>query len=185
MKVYFYSGGENINSYLLVDESTKEAIIVDPTNIEEHLISKIEEEHFLLKLALITNPNIDAIVTGLSALKRIYDFDVSSSNNQQKHAKYKTNMRRSINKLGGSRIEILPLKLNCEDFYMYKVGNVIFTGMVFLDGFFYRNGLSFIEKSWFNKIRKLLSGLDEHTFLFPLSGPPTTIKTMKFYTTFL
>ena len=182
MKVYFYSGGENINSYLLVDEITKDAIIVDPTDIEEHLISKIEEEHFLLKLALITNPHIDAIITGLSALKKIYEFDVFSTNSQKK-IKYETNKEQCINKFGSAVIEAFPLKLNCENIYMYKVDNVIFTGMAFLDGFFHRKDLSFIEKSWFNKIRDLLLGLDEHTFLFPLSGPPTTIKTIKFYTT--
>lgn len=179
MKVYFYSGKDNINSYLLINEITKDAIIVDPTNISEHLIFKIEQEHFLLRLALITNPQIEAIVTGLSALKKIYDFDIFCGK-EQKKTKHRTDMMQPINKFGSMSIEVFSSKLNCDDICMYKIDNVIFTGMVLLDSFF-RGESSFVEKSWINKIREMLFGLDEHIFLFPLSGPPATIKAMKFY----
>ena len=52
MKVYFHLNlGGFSNCYLIVNEETNEAIIVDPGHITEELISQIEDNH--LKLVAI------------------------------------------------------------------------------------------------------------------------------------
>ena len=49
MKVYFHLNIEGFsNCYVVVNEKSKEAIIIDPGKITKELISQIEEQHLKL-----------------------------------------------------------------------------------------------------------------------------------------
>ena len=63
MKIYFYSCKKNINSYLIIDETSKEAILIDPCDIVQYFIEKLENTKCILKAVCVTNSNIEEIKT--------------------------------------------------------------------------------------------------------------------------
>ena len=177
-----------MNSYFLLDENTKQGLIIDPTRITRHFIKKIETQGCKLALALLTNIHIKEINDGVSNLKRLYDFSVYSPSS--------LSLVKNVNSLEGSRkpsdkfslsslcIECFFIKHSYEDICIYKIGNAIFTGIVFLDSILEIKYPSFIEEVTHDRIKELLFSFEESSLCFPLSGPPITIKAMKFYSNF-
>ena len=73
MKIYFHLNIEGFsNCYLVVNEESKEAIIVDPGRMTKELISQLEEQHLKLVAVLITH-NHGSHVHGLKTLRKIYN----------------------------------------------------------------------------------------------------------------
>ena len=179
MKLYFYSSRANINSYFIVNEdvNSKDGILIDPTHINEHFIEKIESEGVLLKLVLLTNANHPYILHGIRSLQKIYNFEIFSLSAREQ-------MKRGqsfIYENGSFQIEAYPIKMNGKDVCMYKIGTLLFTGLPFLDGFLLPSDPSFLEKIERERLKDFWLSLSEQTLCFPLSGPPFTIKTFKFY----
>ena len=195
MKLYFYSSKININSYLVVYETAssedtvssieKGGILIDPIHINEHLISKIENEGVTLKLVLLTNSHLDKTNHGLLSLKKIYNLRTFFLNESMK-LKDRFELHKILNREKefeeSLKIEAFPFTENGSDICMYKIGNMLFTGFSLLKCFLYPDNLSLIEKIEKERIKDFLLSLTEETFCFPLSGPPFTIKTFKFYT---
>ena len=179
MKLYFYSSRANINSYFIVNENanSKDGILLDPTHINEHFIEKIESEGVLLKLVLLTNANHPYILHGICSLQKIYNFQTFSLSAREQMKRGQS----SIYESGSFQIETYPIKMNGKDVCMYKIGMLLFTGLPFLDSFLLPSDPSFLEKIERERLKEFLLNLDEATVCFPLSGPPFTIKTFKFY----
>ena len=73
MKIYFHLNIEGFsNCYLVVNEESKEAIIVDPGRMTKEIISQLEEQHLKLVAVLITH-NHGSHVHGLKTLRKIYN----------------------------------------------------------------------------------------------------------------
>ena len=73
MKVYFHLNIEGFsNCYVVVNEKTKEAIIIDPGKVTSNLISQLEENHLKLVAILVTH-NHGSHVHGLKTLRKIYN----------------------------------------------------------------------------------------------------------------
>ena len=87
MKVYFHLNlGGFSNCYIVVNEKTSEAIIIDPGKITEEIISRIEDNHLKLVAVLITH-NHGSHAGGLHTLRKIYspkilaaDWEVAGEN---------------------------------------------------------------------------------------------------------
>ena len=59
MKVYFHLNlGGFSNCYIVVNEKTSEAIIIDPGKITEEIISRIEDNHLKLVAVRLHDVNI-------------------------------------------------------------------------------------------------------------------------------
>ena len=188
MKLYFYSAKSNMNSYFILDENTKEGLFIDPTTINQHFIKKIEIEGCKLSLALLTNTHIKEINNGISSLKTLYDFPVYSPYSLSKIKNVRDSQKdiKACDKfyLSSLCVECFSIRHSYEDVCIYKIGNAIFTGIVFLDNILPVKTPSFIEEITHKRIKELLFSFDETSFVFPLSGPPSTIKALKFYSNF-
>lgn len=189
MKVYFYYGKDAINTYFLVNEKEKEGIIIDPAIINEHIIKKIEEEKIKLKSAFLTNSNINIVNESLEAFLKIYTFKTYSpcsilekiALDDMKIFNVSNLKESKILKAGSFKINVFFLKPHYNYVCMYKIENALFIGSALLEFFLPQKDLSFTEKIEQKRISNLLQGFDEKTIIFPLSGPPTTVKTIKFY----
>ena len=194
MRVYFYSSKTNINSYFLVNEgeknretdnkefAKKEGLLLDPTHINEHFIEKIENEGVLLKMVLLTNARHPKILHGVNTLKKVYHFqNFCSQNFPTSQIGFEKSPQSSIYTDDGFEIVAYPVKMKGHDVCMYKIGTTLFTGLPFLSGFMLPSNPSFLEKIERERLKEFLFSLKESTFCFPLSGPPFTIKTFKFY----
>ena len=72
MKIYLHLKNEKLtNCYLVVNEETKQALIIDPCKISNTLISQIEAGNYDLVAVLITHKH-ENHYRGLKTLKKIY-----------------------------------------------------------------------------------------------------------------
>ena len=73
MKIYFHLNIDGFsNCYVIANENSKEAIIVDPGKMTKEIITQLEEQHFKLVAVLITH-NHGSHVHGLRTLRKIYN----------------------------------------------------------------------------------------------------------------
>jgi len=168
MKIYFYSCKKNINSYLIIDETSKEAILIDPCDIVQYFIEKLENTKCILKAVCITNSNIEEIKRGVKNWQNIYDFFVFEASNL---------FGRSIDcikpiQLSSINMVAFFIKAHSRSSCMYKIENALFIGQSLL--------ASILQPFSLNKTKNKLQGIDENTIIFPLSGPPTTAKNLLF-----
>lgn len=169
MKIYFYSCKKNINTYLLINESSKEAILIDPSDIPKYFIERIENEHILLKAVCITNQNIEEVKRGLKTWQNIYAFQTFE---QSSLFNGTLDCLRTI-QFSSFNMEVFSIKNRNETFCMYKFENALFTGQSLLASIFQFSFLNEIA------IKDKMEDFDEQTMLFPFSGPPTTLKTLR------
>ena len=72
MKIYSHlNAGSFSNTYLISNEATGEAIIIDPAKISEELINQIEDNNLKLVALLVTH-NHGSHVSGIKNLLKIY-----------------------------------------------------------------------------------------------------------------
>ena len=71
----FLAGPIGTNCYLLINEKTKEAVIVDPASCPDYMMNYIKTEEIKLKAVLLTHAHFDHIM-GLDGLLREYDIPV-------------------------------------------------------------------------------------------------------------
>lgn len=169
MKIYFYSCKKSINSFLLINEASKEAILIDPTDIIEHFVKKLENEHYILKAVCITNSNIEEVKSGVQIWQSIYNFKSFEHSNLFSDSIEST----KIFQFSSFDIEAFSIKHNVKNFCMYKIENVLFTGESLLASIF--------QSSSFNEliIKDKMKDFDEHIIIFPFSGPPIALKTLR------
>ena len=67
----FVTGIISTNCYILSNEETKEAVIVDPANLSRKMVSYIEEEALTVKAVLLTHAHFDHIM-GIDKIVAMY-----------------------------------------------------------------------------------------------------------------
>ncbi|MCR5189275.1 MAG: MBL fold metallo-hydrolase [Treponema sp.] len=179
MKVYFHLNiGGFSNCYLIVNEETNEAIIIDPGHITEELISQIEDNHLKLTAVLITH-NHGTHVGGLKTLRKIYnpkiyaaDWEVAGNDTCVISGDGKTRIAKML-----VRYMILPG--HSSDSVVYNIGNILFTGDVLSAGELGTTNSSYSEYILRSNIeQKIYSQLDD-VVVMPGHGPPSTLGAIK------
>lgn len=175
MKIYFYLNIEGFsNCYLIVNELTREAIIVDPGIITPTIIENIENGGYSLAGVLITH-NHGSHVHGLKTLRKIYapkifaaDWEIAGND---------TSVLRDegIIQVAGLTVSYMSLPGHTPDSIIYKIGSVIFTGDVISAGKIGSSNNKFSEKTLISNIKQKILSQQEDTVLMPGHGPPTTV----------
>ena len=99
MKVYFHLNPMGFsNCYLVVNEKSKEVILIDPGKVTEEIITQVEENQYKLTAILITHNN-GSHAQGLKTLTKIYspkiygaDWDIAGNEHNNRRRK-NTNSR--------------------------------------------------------------------------------------------
>lgn len=71
----FVTGIIGTNTYVLYDENTKEAVLVDPAACPKKLMNFIQEEGLDMKAVLLTHGHFDHIM-GIQDFRKVYDVPV-------------------------------------------------------------------------------------------------------------
>jgi len=174
-KIHLYHTKIKINSYFLA--CSKEGFIIDPADISEQFVEKIEGEKIDLKKVLLTNPLHPQILRGKGSLAKVYHFDEFSYDVVDHREILPTRVYNN----GNFYIDAHPIRLMGKNICMYKIGGALFVGLPFLDCFMLPKKPSFLEKIGINRLKDFLCSTSESTLCFPLAGPPFTIKAFKFY----
>lgn len=183
MKMYFHLNLEGFsNCYLIVNEITKEAIIVDPGIVTSQIIENIEMGGYKLTSVLVTH-NHGSHVHGLQTLQKIYNLEIYAADWEV--AGEKTNVLRDegIIQTAGLTVGYMSLPGHTPDSMVYKIGNILFTGDVISAGKIGSSNTFFSKKALIKNIHQKILSQQEDTILMPGHGPPTTVGAEKLFNT--
>ena len=175
MKIYFHLNLEGFsNCYLVVNELTKEAIIVDPGIVTSQIIENIELCGYKLTSVLVTH-NHGSHVHGLQTLQKIYDLQIYAADWEVAGEKTFVLRDEGIIQTAGLTVGYMSLPGHTPDSMVYKIGNVLFTGDVISAGKIGSSTNKFSEKALIKNIQQKILSQQEDTILMPGHGPPTTV----------
>lgn len=181
MKIYFHlNPGGFSNCYVIVNEKNKQAIIVDPGQVNESLIQQIEDAEYKLVGVLITH-NHGTHVKGLQTLQKIYNPTILAADWDV--AREKTTVITGDGKirLAGMLVHYMALPGHTSDSVVYKIGNVIFTGDVVTAGTIGSTSSSYSEFILKSNIEKKIYSQTDETIIMPGHGPLTTVGALKHF----
>ena len=177
MKVYqHYSLYGFSNVYLVGNDATKEALVVDPAEMNASLLGHIEKNGYNLKAVLVTH-NHSHHVRGLKTLLKIYDARIYGASAQI--AGFPSVALRDGETVAtcGFDVQVLSVPGHSPDSLVFRVEGVLFTGDALHAGLIGKTLSSYNAVTLAEMLRtKVLSQADEYVIL-PGHGPPSTVAT--------
>ena len=179
MKVYFHlNEGGFSNCYLVVNEISNQAIIIDPGKITKEIIARIEDNHLNLAAVLITH-NHGSHADGLKTLRKIYSPKVFAADWTVAANDTTVITGDGTTQIEGMQVSYLSIPGHTADSVVYSIGSILFTGDGLLSGEIGKTNSSYSEYILRSNIEhKIFSQLDS-TILMPGHGPPTTLGAAK------
>ena len=202
MKINRYIAGPiDANNYLVWDEISKDAVLIDCSDYVEEIIQKIKEEQLNLKYILITHGHFDHVL-GLNAMNSVLNTKIGISSTDsdllknigemcelfgipaQEPQKYdffvdSADLNLSI---GNIPIKIILTPGHTQGGVSYLIGNTVFTGDTLFYGSYGRVDLPGGDfQAIKNSLKEVLFKLDSNTVAYPGHGDSTTIEFEKKY----
>jgi glyoxylase-like metal-dependent hydrolase (beta-lactamase superfamily II) len=181
MKLFFhYCSFGFSNCYVLGDEknnaqSPGEAIIIDPGNMDEHILKSIEHNNFHLRAVLVTHDHIGH-VHGLRTLKRIYNAEIFAVN--RVILDHRTTLVRDGDKIniGPFKVEVISIPGHSADSAVYLIGTLLFTGDALTAGMVGQTASAYGAATQMGKLRSRLLALPGDYTVLPGHGPPSSLE---------
>ena len=179
MKIYSHLNLSGFsNCYIVVNEKVNEAIIIDPGEITEEIISQIEDNHLKLSSVLVTH-NHGSHVAGIKTLRKIYtpkiyaaDWEIAGNDTTVITGDGKIKTAKMI-------VHYMSIPGHTSDSVVYQIGNVMFTGDVLFAGSIGTTNSSYSEFILRTNIEQKIFSQQHATVLMPGHGPPTTLGAAK------
>lgn len=179
MKIYYYFNSmDYATSYLVVNEKTASAILIDVGVFSEKLLKKIEGEKLRLKALLLTD-NSKSKTQGLKSLLRVYDPQIYAAD--WYIAREKTTVISGHGKLeiAGMAVHYFSLPGVSSDSMVFHIENALFTGSTLSAGKTGETASSFSKKLLEKNIDKKIFSLSPFSVIFPSEGPITSVASEK------
>ncbi|WP_407424968.1 MBL fold metallo-hydrolase [Treponema sp.] len=180
MKIYLHMNFSTLtNSYLVVNEETKKALIIDPCQISKDIITQIEDGGYNLEAALVTHKH-KSHISGLKTLKKIYDISTYAADTEVS-SDLNLIQGDGVIKVAGLKIEYFSVPGHSSDSIVYKIGNTIFTGDVIFAGRVGSSSCNYTKTRLCNGIRTKLFSLGDEITIMPGHGPLTSVGAEKHF----
>ena len=153
----------------------REAIIIDPGNMDSEVLNFIEKNSYELKAVLITHDHPHH-VQGLKTINRIYGAEIYAIN--PIIDEHRTTLLRDgdIVNIGSFNTEVISIPGHSADSAVYKIGRLLFTGDTLGAGLVGKTASTYAAVTQASALRnKILSLPGEYTIL-PGHGPPTSLE---------
>lgn len=181
MTVFFHYALHGFaNVYLVGNDETGEALIVDPAAFTLGLLDFIEGKSYSVKAVLVTH-NHAHHVDGLKTLLKIYDAEVYSSNSML--GDLPCRMVRD-----GDRLDICGLEVGAvsvpghsADSIAYRIGKLIFTGDALHAGLIGKTLSQYGNRLLREQLSKKILNQADDCIVLPGHGPPSTVGAEKIY----
>ncbi len=181
MTVFFhYSVHGFANVYLVGNDVTMEAVIIDPAAFTLHLLNFIEDKRYAVKAVLVTH-NHAHHVDGLGTLLRIYEAQVFSSNANLGDIPCRMVADGERFSVCGLDVEALSVPGHSADSLVYRFDKLVFTGDALHSGMIGKTLSQYSNRLLKEQLARKVLCLPDDTMLFPGHGPPTTIAAEKLY----
>ncbi|HPD79902.1 MAG TPA: MBL fold metallo-hydrolase [Spirochaetales bacterium] len=181
MKLYFhYSLYGFSNVYLLANDETKEAIIIDPAEFDTNLLNFIEKYNYSITGVLITH-NHKHHIQGLKTLIKIYPAKIyASSLIDETIQSIQVNDNDEFF-LCGFNIKAFSIPGHSPDSLVYYTNNLLFTGDTIQAGFIGSTLSQYSLTLLKENISEKILNQNDMCIILPGHGPPTTIGVEKLY----
>jgi hydroxyacylglutathione hydrolase len=179
MKIYqHYSIYGFSNAYIVGNEETKTALIIDPADVTTTMIDQIEHNNYRLTAILVTHNHVHHI-RGLITLMRIYSPVVYASNARLMGVLCQKVRDRDVFSEAGFSIDAIAVPGHSQDSIVYKIETSLFTGDALHAGVIGKTTSSFNAQALIERIKKKILVFPDDTLLFPGHGPPSTVGSEK------
>jgi glyoxylase-like metal-dependent hydrolase (beta-lactamase superfamily II) len=117
----FVKGPIDANNYILIDENSKDAIMIDCSSPDEDYINEVKNLGINLKMILLTHGHFDHIL-GCNKFKEEFDCDICVGKEDLEQISYAPEMTMM---LGGVRIpDVTSVNKTVKDGDIFKIGNI-------------------------------------------------------------
>ena len=197
----FIAGPVDANNYLVWDEQSKDAVLIDCSDYREDILNLISEEHLNIKYILLTHGHFDHIL-GLNEMNDILKAKVGVSRSDailldsvaqmcayfglpaassQKYDFFVDEITADLF-IGGIQIKVLKTPGHTEGGLSYLIDNCVFTGDTLFKGSYGRVDLPGGNfKTIKNSLENVLFELPEETKVYPGHGDFSNIEFEKKY----
>jgi glyoxylase-like metal-dependent hydrolase (beta-lactamase superfamily II) len=154
---------------------SREAVIVDPGNMDETMLHLIEDNSYTLRGILVTHDHLNH-VRGLRTLKRIYDVPIYGMN--PVIWDYNAIMVKDGEtvRIGPFEAEIIGVPGHSADSAVYKIGRLLFSGDALSAGMVGSTASSYAAANQLSALRSKILALPGDYSILPGHGPPTTLE---------
>jgi len=196
----FVAGPIEANNYLIMDENTKEAVLIDCSEKSDEILKTISDLGAKIKYILLTHGHFDHVL-GVNEMKEALCAEVLIHKNDVVQLE---NVNGILSVFGMDGMQVPEYDGFVEDEQELSIGDlkikVIHTpghteGCVcyFIDGMLFSGDTLFREsvgrtdlmggnfETLLNSIKNILFKLDDNTVVYPGHGPETTIKHEKLH----
>lgn len=181
VKIYFHRNIAGFsNCYVIANDKTNEAIIIDPCQITKEIIEQIEENHFMLRAIFVTH-NHESNVNGIKTLQKIYSTKIYGADWEIAGAKTTVITGKGIVRIAGLTVHYMALPGHTSDSMAYKIGNVIFIGDALSAGSIGETTSAYADKLLRTNIEQQIFSQQDDTIIMPAHGPPTCVGAEKLY----
>jgi len=181
MKLYqLYSLYGFSNVYLLGNDARKEALIVDPAEMNVAVLRYIEKNGYRLAAVLVTH-NHAHHVRGLKTLLKIYDPTIYAANSQV--LGFPSKSVRDGEAFEACGLEIVPYSLpgHSPDSVVYRADRLLFTGDALHAGLIGRTSSSYNASALARRLEEKILSEPDDCVILPGHGPPSTVGTERRY----
>lgn len=197
----FVKGPIDANNYLLCDEKSGEAILIDCSSAEEEYINQIKHSGVNLKCILLTHGHFDHIL-GVDKFKKVFGIDAYVSKDDLSQVKLVPDMMQmfagmmpvniseikhfvsdgDVFTIGDTKIKAISTPGHTKGGMCYLVENNLFSGDTLFQGSVGRCDLVDGDfKQIVNSIQNKLFKLPDDVIVYPGHGPNTSIGYEKKY----
>ena len=181
MKIYFHLNIDTFsNTYVVTDEKSKCAVIIDPGKPTNEVLKQIETDGYTLCAALITH-NHEENIRGLKTLQRIYDLSIYAADIDVANTADTTIKGEGILKFGGINVEYFSVPGHTADSIVYKIGTVLFTGDVICAGEIGSTTSSYSKELLCRGIQTKIFTMSDDTVIMASHGPMTSVGAERMY----
>jgi glyoxylase-like metal-dependent hydrolase (beta-lactamase superfamily II) len=153
----------------------REAVIIDPGNMDEQMLDFLESNEYTLKGVLITHDHINH-VHGLRTLERIYKTDIYAINHIILDQRTNLVKDGDVINAGSFSINVISVPGHSSDSAVFMADHLLFTGDALTAGLVGRTSSTYGAAIQMNALRSRILSLPGNYMVLPGHGPPSTLE---------
>jgi glyoxylase-like metal-dependent hydrolase (beta-lactamase superfamily II) len=153
----------------------REAIIIDPGSMDEHILHFIEINNYALRGILITHDHPNHI-HGIKTLKKIYNADIYAINHIVSDFKTKIVRDDEVFNIGPFSVQVISVPGHSSDSAVYKIDHLLFTGDALTTGLVGTTASSYGADIQVASLRSKILSLPGNLTVLPGHGPPSSLE---------
>lgn len=170
----YFSPRSETTTYLVFEENSTEAVLIDPTPIDKELFALILQNERTISHVFVTHPE-EYMRGALRTLSRVYDFRLVCGEENVYTFDNRCIVGEGTIEAAGLHIMTIPALPHSRSSFFYHCDTVVFTGSIIHAGTIGETGSAYAEALLIATVKDYIFTLDRRTLILPSVGPPSTV----------